>query len=409
MERASLMTTPFDILLPILSYACTDGGQTGCALSLTCKALRNICLETSVDISSAVVCGEYKLKRFLMMLRRRPADMRRVKSLFLYHSASPELALYDVRRLQSGIGSTQLMLLILRTINPQSLQIMSIDYYVEHPEGPLLPLLPVLLPSLRELTICGALKSDAFTHSSPGPALRRLHIKHYDRLPEDLGAQLTRLFPVLTHLRVESGANFGDDSEILSKFVHAYCRREFHASLSTSPSTTTNTTTTTTPDPGRHGFTNYLDLPSTAPATPLPVPPLLRRIYVGFQPIAPWNAHDMLQRTLASSIHSNGLSLDILSGEQHFYGVSSSNDDDDGDNEDGGRRKRTLVIKSFPSAQHDIMALFTMSAFESSGGPKRMTADERRADEVRIVGERFAEARREWAVRADGTGRGNWL
>ena len=90
MPDGTLANIPEDVLIPILSGAChTDGGQTGCALSLVSRAVRAFCLETGVDITSASVCGEEKLKRFLVMLRRRQPESRRVLSLFLFPTVNP--------------------------------------------------------------------------------------------------------------------------------------------------------------------------------------------------------------------------------------------------------------------------------------------------------------------------------
>ena len=74
---------PPELLPTIFSYACTDAGQTGCILDLVCKAFRNVCLDTAVDIQSASLCGRHKIELFLNMLHRRERQKRRVASLFL--------------------------------------------------------------------------------------------------------------------------------------------------------------------------------------------------------------------------------------------------------------------------------------------------------------------------------------
>lgn len=77
---------PIELLLLIFSFACTDGGQAGCALDLVCRTFRDVCLDTGVDIQSALVHGEPgKMEAFLDMLRKRPATKRKVRFLFLTH------------------------------------------------------------------------------------------------------------------------------------------------------------------------------------------------------------------------------------------------------------------------------------------------------------------------------------
>lgn len=89
MPRPTLSTIPLELLTNILTLACDDGGKTGCSLSLVSTDIRDVCLDTGADITTASVCGEQKLKKFLVMLHRRTPRSRRVRSLFLYHCGPP--------------------------------------------------------------------------------------------------------------------------------------------------------------------------------------------------------------------------------------------------------------------------------------------------------------------------------
>lgn len=79
----SLSTSPPELLAAIFSHACTDTGYTGYALNLVCKSFHEVCLDTSLDIQSAAVCGMQAMTLFLKMLGGRAQAKRRVVSLFL--------------------------------------------------------------------------------------------------------------------------------------------------------------------------------------------------------------------------------------------------------------------------------------------------------------------------------------
>ena len=78
-----LQTIPIELLLAIFSYACTDGGQTGCTLNLVSRVFRRICLDTAADIRVVALCGVYQLESFLKLLCGRPETKRKVMSLFM--------------------------------------------------------------------------------------------------------------------------------------------------------------------------------------------------------------------------------------------------------------------------------------------------------------------------------------
>ncbi|TCD66158.1 hypothetical protein EIP91_001712 [Steccherinum ochraceum] len=74
---------PAELLTHIISFACTDGGQTGCALNKTSKTFRAICLNSSLDIQYVAIYGTQRINRFLDTIQHRPPSSRRVKSLLL--------------------------------------------------------------------------------------------------------------------------------------------------------------------------------------------------------------------------------------------------------------------------------------------------------------------------------------
>ena len=80
---SSVQIFPPELLAHIFTYACTDTGFTGYALNLVCKTFHEVCLDTSLDIQSAAVCGPQKMKLFLEMLHGRAETKRKVVSLFL--------------------------------------------------------------------------------------------------------------------------------------------------------------------------------------------------------------------------------------------------------------------------------------------------------------------------------------
>lgn len=46
----SLQAAPTELLMKIFTHACSDTGYTGYTLNLVCKAFREICLDTALDI-----------------------------------------------------------------------------------------------------------------------------------------------------------------------------------------------------------------------------------------------------------------------------------------------------------------------------------------------------------------------
>ncbi|TCD64626.1 hypothetical protein EIP91_003828 [Steccherinum ochraceum] len=197
---ASFSTLPIELATTIFTLACTDGGETGCSLSLVSKGFRYVCKNSGADLTTAVVRGELRLEKFLAMLRRRRIRARRVRSLFMFFSAPDDSEERGDFRYNKDFAS--LMKSILKSISPFHLEILTISSRSEEPE-PVSSVLPVSFPYLREHTIREPLSPRSFTRSKPAANVQRLFIQHYHHLPDDLGDELTRLFPNLTHLRVD--------------------------------------------------------------------------------------------------------------------------------------------------------------------------------------------------------------
>ncbi|TCD66079.1 hypothetical protein EIP91_001837 [Steccherinum ochraceum] len=334
---ADLSSTPVELLANILTLACTDGGRTGCSLSLVSKHFRESCCNSGADLSSAVVRGQFKLNAFLTMLRRRQIKNRKIKSLFLFHrTPNDSLEKEDVASQQGTLAeltfpavtelnlsdSTSLMQAILESISQFHLEILSISTSTEGPQ-PVFSILPVAFPILGELTVRGALCPKSFTQSKPAPSLRRLYVQHYHQLPEDFGGELTRLFPNLTHLRADVPRQ-SPDTEALPRLLHAYCRlqspdvevpRRYDLNFMS-------------PGPLLPGMVITIPLVKTVAQRlkvshegPLPaVPPLLRHIVIGSQT---WRDIPGLEEGLFSFLDSEDTLYKAIHEEQRHFGVRS--------------------------------------------------------------------------------------
>lgn len=100
----NVIAIPPELLSDILSYACTDTGETGCALGLTCKTFRDLCLDTGIDLQFVSICGAARLAKFLEMLRRRDEQKRKVFSLFMSHTDGGD---WRDSQLQRAIGTSR--------------------------------------------------------------------------------------------------------------------------------------------------------------------------------------------------------------------------------------------------------------------------------------------------------------
>ncbi|TCD59909.1 hypothetical protein EIP91_011202 [Steccherinum ochraceum] len=261
--RASFSTLPIELATTIFTLACTDGGETGCSLSLVSKSFRYVCKNSGADITTAVVRGELRLEKILSTLRRRRIRARRVRSLFLFFCASDDSE--EMGDFRSNKDFASLMKSILKSISPLHLEILTINSCSEEP-GPFSSILPVSFPYLRELSIRGAPYPTSFTRSFPAPNVQRLFIQHCHHLPDDFGAALTRLFPNLTHLRVDL-----EDPDADPPGQHVFDLADLQHRVGG----------TTVTIPLKKNVAQLLRIPKEGP---LPaVPPRLRRVIAGSQ------------------------------------------------------------------------------------------------------------------------------
>ena len=112
---------------------------------------------------------------------------------------------------------------ILKTVNPHSLRILHVDYaYIYRHTNAAPVIIPIPLPSLAELTVCGAFKADSLTSSFATPSLRKLYIRSaISRAPDAFCDELKRLGPNLTHLRVVAS-----EQKHFAQLLLAYCKPE---------------------------------------------------------------------------------------------------------------------------------------------------------------------------------------
>ncbi|TCD64461.1 hypothetical protein EIP91_004065 [Steccherinum ochraceum] len=194
----ALSSLPVELLIAIFSLACTDHGRTGCALNVTSKAFRDICLNSSVDLQCVAVLGGDKFQRFTDTLNLR--EHRRVTSLLLSDESEYYPVISDIWRL---------IFTILHAISPRDLRILHVSLDIPEHHKLRTPLenssfawLPISFPSLVDLQLPCHVYHPSFpsTHTAVSPALQSLRIK---AIPQGLGAMLEREFPNLTDLTID--------------------------------------------------------------------------------------------------------------------------------------------------------------------------------------------------------------
>ncbi|TCD66157.1 hypothetical protein EIP91_001711 [Steccherinum ochraceum] len=209
MSTPPLLSLPVELLLLIFSYACIDGGQTGCAINSVCQYLRTTCLKTGADLQSAAVHGIDRMDAFLEVLKRRDEGGQQVVSLLLRRDKKQE---GDIKKY------AHLLTKILRTINPHTLRIL----YVSYPYSSftfLASLIDVSFPSAVEFRIGGFIEE--YKSNTISSSATDMGFDLWFAL--DLGADLTQVFPRIASFSIESSSQdeYGDD---LLRFLGAYCR-----------------------------------------------------------------------------------------------------------------------------------------------------------------------------------------
>jgi hypothetical protein len=201
------LTVPPEIWHKIFKNACVDGGQTGCALSLVSRRIRDASSRTR--LRSISVIGLERLKALLHVLENTPEDNRRIQFLFI--AARPlDPDVVERRTLQHicRFHETEIDMLIglaglsdqtlddWQTVYPAVATLVAphIEVLTLHVSRTLLdtPLPPdVHFPVLRDLTFG---QVNVLDNLSLLPLLHRLHIVG------NLNNEPT-LFPVILHTR----------------------------------------------------------------------------------------------------------------------------------------------------------------------------------------------------------------
>lgn len=245
----AVQTAPPELLAEIFSHACTDTGYTGYSLNLVCKTFHEICLDTSLDIQSAAVCGARKMALFLEMLNRRAKTKRNVVSLFLtyrerdekvdesdsYSSVRGEsihhFIISIVHRLKLDlevreVAVVKLMTSILETVSSKHLQVLHADYrWIRVPSS---SANPVVLPGLIELSLSGQVFAHSLLDMYIARGLQKLCVRGPmlicrnadEGRSESVGDMLARDCPLLTHLRFVPHMQ---PSDIQLQLVHSFC------------------------------------------------------------------------------------------------------------------------------------------------------------------------------------------
>ncbi|KAJ7045991.1 hypothetical protein C8F04DRAFT_939810 [Mycena alexandri] len=197
---------PPEIWSEIFSFACTDDGSTGRALSRVSRAVQII--SKSSKYQSICVLGPNQLLKLFGLLSALSPRARKVKYLFVAcldecaefggadHGAQTIRQFY----LNTEMNATgQALEQLLQLVSPSlvALQIHRTKIYRQS------VLLDMEFPVLSELTLHGPFKStDPRPPECLFPNLRRIHIHHFVHHPTQFLQQIVRVAPKITHLHV---------------------------------------------------------------------------------------------------------------------------------------------------------------------------------------------------------------
>jgi hypothetical protein len=182
---------PPELLLKIFSLACTDGGPTGCSLSLVSRHIRDV--SAPARLHSVALRGLPRMRLFAALLEQNPKHAR-VEHLFLTDNGG---------RKDLGDNPKAVYTAIITAVGPTLITLaMSLLYanvYIEHvvPEG-------CSMPKLRDLSMASSVFSVHEAKAPNLPALRRLHF--FGMSPSNTDAPLLDLAaagaPGVTHMRL---------------------------------------------------------------------------------------------------------------------------------------------------------------------------------------------------------------
>ncbi|KAI0780486.1 hypothetical protein BD413DRAFT_463607 [Trametes elegans] len=194
-----------ELLINVFSLACTDGGYTGCSLSLVCKHFNTI--SRPLRFQSIAINGSLrKLERFVSRLHSEHAlrgaygSVPVVRHLFLFTLSMPPLAIPD-KGSDSRDDYFALVATLMRLVAPKLETLTFLQCKWDVP-------LTLPFPRLRELTVGEGVVSlvpRAWDGAALYPTLERLHlVSNLPFIPYGRAdiAQWARFAPALSHLRV---------------------------------------------------------------------------------------------------------------------------------------------------------------------------------------------------------------
>ena len=198
---ATMDRCPAEIWSYIFSYACRDGGSTGCSLSLTSKYIREVSIP--VRFTSVAIFGVIKISSFYRLLKRGetgsitylfisdddPSGNNASSTLGASPPGGPEPATVMISDILRSNAATLLSLSI--TLSSLSLQ--------------LLP--PVDFPLIADVTLVASGRKETASSVQPLPVilpgfprLRRLRLVNID--DGDISDKLFSTSPSITHLHI---------------------------------------------------------------------------------------------------------------------------------------------------------------------------------------------------------------
>ncbi|GJE99326.1 hypothetical protein PsYK624_155800 [Phanerochaete sordida] len=188
---------PTELWLKIAGLACTDGGRTGCALSLVSREMR--ALVGPVRFTSISLTTEEQLHAFSALLSSPGTDSSpTIRHLLVYLETQAE---HGSDLDTSSIDSALCHVLSVAAPTVVTLAVHGIRFDLIPPRLP--------FPSLHDLSIDSTDYSTSLT-SPHFTTTRRLHIVRRTFPPHpDFWPDLTRFTPLLTHLRLSCVARDG--------------------------------------------------------------------------------------------------------------------------------------------------------------------------------------------------------
>ncbi|KAJ7141291.1 hypothetical protein C8R44DRAFT_763135 [Mycena epipterygia] len=195
------VSIPPEIWAEVFSFACTDDGSTGRALSEVSWAIHNI--SKPLKYQSLCVIGPNQLRMLLAVLSALLPGARKVRYLFVAgldesKDDGTEIRWQEIHADPTGSATEQALVRILHLVSPSLLAL-----HIHRTKICRQSLFPEMeFPVLSELTLHGPFRSTDFRPPTLLPALRRLHIHHFGYQPTKLLHRIADVAPLLAHLHV---------------------------------------------------------------------------------------------------------------------------------------------------------------------------------------------------------------